>query len=320
MWDVAYKGSKVSRGGLHGRRESFDEFPEFTLGFSKKGEALGTSGQKRERHERSEFPFPAISTVEEIVGVDEKDRAEVTDPSSWSGSRSESSETIRPGLSAINTDPGAFEQLKKQQEQEDYPICHSPIHSHFKVPEWKPEPEPLSLDDQYEDQSNKSYNNARIGTDELAMSKPISISIGNVNSSAQLPTPPDSLTSNKSLLSPEMAFAVAGGIKSAPARVSYAPMSPSPGYTVASLPPVKKQEHGDAAEIAEELVAGVMRYLSLEFESVAWKFDAELALYSGIPMELVRKDRKYAVKKYVERWVTENPEIESGDKKKGGLW
>jgi len=122
------------------------------------------------------------------------------------------------------------------------------------------------------------------------------------------------------LLSPETGFSVAGGIKSAPPRVSYAPMSPSPGYTVASLPPAKKQEHGDAAEIAEELVSGVMRYLSLGFENVGRKYDDELALYTGIPIELVRKDRRYVVKKYVERWVTENPEIENGEKKKGGLW
>lgn len=328
-WDVASKVSKASRGGLHGRRESLEEgFAGYILGLErglKKDGALGTAGRKRERaKEESEYPFPSVTTVEDIAKDDDKqDRTEVTDPSSWGGPRSESSETIRPRLTAINTDPGAFEQLKKQQEQEDYPICHSPVHSHFKVPEWKPEPEPLSLDDEYQERGHKGHNNARIGTDELTMSKPIGISINNANTNTQLPTPPDSLESsisNKSLLSPAAAFSVAGGIKTAPPRVSYAPMSPSPGYTVASLPPAKKQEHGNAAEIAEELTAGVMRYLSLDFDNVGRKYDDELALYTGIPMELVRKDRKYAVKKYVERWVIENPEIECGEKKKGGLW
>lgn len=318
-WDVASKVGKASRGGNHGRRESLDEgFAGYILGLErglKKDGALGTAGRERERaKEESEYPFPSLTEL------DKKGRAEASDSSTLTGSRSESSETIRPRLTAINTDPGRLEgkHAKKEQEQ-NYPICHSPVHSHFKVPVWKPEPEPLSLDDGIDGRGRQGYHSARIPTDELVMSKPIGIAVNSAN--AQLPTPPDSLTSsasNKPLLSPAMAFAA--GPQTAPPRVSYAPMSPSPGYTVASLPPARKQEHGDAAEIAKELAVGVMRYLSLGFENVGRKYDDELALFTGLPMELVRKDRKLAVKKYVERWVVENPEIESGEKKKGGLW
>lgn len=318
-WDIASRVSKASRGGLHGRRESLEEgFAGYILGLErglKKDGALGTTGRQRERaREELEYPFPATE-VENISGVD-KDQA---DPSAWNGFRSESLETIRPRLTAINTDPGTFEAQK--QLEKDYPICHSPVHSHFKVPAWEPEPEPLSLNGCGE-RGRSGFTSARIGTDELAMAKPVGISVKSVN--AQLPTPPDSLESstlNKSLLSPASAFsAVNNGIQTAPARVSYAPMSPSPGYTVASLPPVRKQEHGNAAEVAEGLVPGVMRYLSLGFENVGRKYDDELVLYTGLPMEMVRRDRKYVIKKYVEKWVTENPEIECGEKKKGGLW
>lgn len=323
-WDVASKVSKASRGGLHGRRESLDEgFAGYILGLErglKKDGVLGTPGRKRERaKEESEYPFPSATEIEDIKVDDKQGRAGVAETSFAGGPRSESSETIRPRLTAINTDPGVFDVKQLKQQQDDYPVCHSPVHSHFKVPAWEPEPAPLSLGNEYEGRSRKGHNNARIGTDELVMSKPIDITVNNANT--QLPTPPDSFElPTSSLLSPATAFSTAGGMKTAPARVSYAPMSPSPGYTVASLPPAKKQEHGDAAEIAEELVSGVMRYLSLEFENVGRKYDDELALYTGMPIELVRKDRKYAVKKYVERWVTENPEIESGERKKGGLW
>lgn len=316
-WGIASKISKVQRGGLHGRRESLDEgFSGYILGLErglKKAGALGTTGRQRERaREELEYPFPTTE-VEDISSIDDdKDR---TDPGTWSGFRSESSETIRPRLTAINTDPGTFE---VRRQEKDYPICHSPVHSHFKVPAWQPEPEPLSLDEGHEERGRSS---ARIGTDELAMTQPVGISVKNVN--AQLPTPPDSLESttlNRSLLSPASAFSAVGGIQTAPARVSYAPMSPSPGYTVASLPPVRQPERGNAADIADGLVPGVMRYLSLEFENVGRKYDDELVLYTGLPMELVRIDRKYVVKKYVEKWVTENPDIECGEKKKGGLW
>lgn len=316
-WEIASKVNKAPRGGLHGRRESLEEgFAGYILGLErglKKNGALGTTGRQRERaREELEYPFP-VTEVENISNADQ-DR---TDPSAW---RSESSETIRPRLTAINTDPGTFETEK--QRDKDYPICHSPVHSHFKVPAWKPEPEALSLnDDEYDKRGRGGFSSARIGTDELAMAKPVGISVKNVNT--QLPTPPDSLelsTLNKSLLSPASAFSAAGGIQTAPARVSYAPMSPSPGYTVASLPPVRQQGHGSASEIAEGLVPGVMRYLSLEFENVGRKYDDELMLYTGLSKEMVKKDRKYVVKKYVERWVTENPEIECGEKKKGGLW
>lgn len=320
MWDITSKVNKASRGGLHGRRESLEEgFAGYILGLErglKKDGALGTTGRQRERaREELEYPFPPTE-ADNISNIDDgKDRTGV-----WNGFRSESSETIKPRLTAINTDSGTFE-TKQAKKHEDYPICHSPVHSHFKVPAWKPEPEPLSLHGEYEERGKSGISSARIGTDELEMTKPVEISVKSTHT--QLPTPPDSLEEsrlNKSLLSPASAFSAVNGIQTAPPRISYAPMSPSPGYTVASLPPVKQQDNGNAAEIAEELVAGVMRYLSLDFENVGRKYDDELVLYTGLPMELVRRDRKYVVKKYVERWVIENPEIECGEKKKGGLW
>lgn len=317
-WDVASKVSKASRS--HDRRESLDEgFAGYILGLErglKKNGALGTAGRERERaKEESEYPFPIVT--EDVNKHDDKRiRTEASDPGPSTGARSESSETIRPRLTAINTDPGMLE-TKQTEEEQDYPICHSPVYSRFKVP--VPEPEPLFLDHEREEKPHKGFNNTRISTEDLAMAKPIGIAANKGN--AQLPTPPDSLESTTSkMLSPTSALAIAGGPQTAPARVSYAPMSPSPGYTVASLPPAKKHDNVDAAEVAEELVYGVMRYLSLEFENVGRKYDDELSLYTGLSKELVRKDRKFAVKKYVERWVRENPEIECGEKKKGGLW
>ena len=41
----------------------------------------------------------------------------------------------------------------------------------------------------------------------------------------------------------------------------------------------------------------------------ALKFDEELAIGSGFPLEKVRKDRKAALKIYIEKYVYHNPEV-----------
>jgi len=93
----------------------------------------------------------------------------------------------------------------------------------------------------------------------------------------------------------------------------------SPGYTVASLPPSHKKVD-PKTEITPSFVDDVFRYLSLQYESVALKFDPELALYTGLSVEEVRKDRKRALGMYCHRWIDENPEFLTGEHVKGGLW
>jgi len=64
----------------------------------------------------------------------------------------------------------------------------------------------------------------------------------------------------------------------------------------------------------------VYRYLSLQFENVAGKFDPELATYTGLDITEVKRDRKAALAAYCEKWVQENPDFQAGARGKGGLW
>jgi hypothetical protein len=96
------------------------------------------------------------------------------------------------------------------------------------------------------------------------------------------------------------------------------PAGPSPGYTVASLPPAKRREN-TAKEVTPDFIDDVYRYLGLQFENVAAKFDPELAIYTGVSIVVVKRNRRLALTKYCEKWVQENPDMEAGDTRKGGL-
>ncbi|EPS44037.1 hypothetical protein H072_1910 [Dactylellina haptotyla CBS 200.50] len=65
----------------------------------------------------------------------------------------------------------------------------------------------------------------------------------------------------------------------------------------------------DYAEVDAEFVDTIFTYLSLNHGSMARKFDSELAIGSGLSLEKVQKDRKSALKAYIERYVFYNPEV-----------
>ncbi|CUS12534.1 unnamed protein product [Tuber aestivum] len=304
-WETSNKlnktvGAKAARRGSRG-----DGFGPYILGLGKdllKEGVVGSAGIKRERtKEEVECPFPVVT--EDKWSGDKRTKV-ATDAS---GIRSERSETVRPKFTSAITD-GVLEikhpqprRASDEKAVDDYPICHSPVHGKFAVPWGKKE-------EQTEERGG--FNSSRIPTDEFDGPAPLNIGTANVNT--QLPTPPDSLPSsesNKQFL---------GGPRIAPSRVIYTPMAPSPGYTVASLPPRRKGDND--VEVTEEFVNALMVYLSLNYESIAAKYDAELALYTNTSEAQVKADRKGVVRKYVERWVSENPEMASGEGRKGGFW
>ncbi|KAF3934888.1 hypothetical protein ABW19_dt0204654 [Dactylella cylindrospora] len=62
-------------------------------------------------------------------------------------------------------------------------------------------------------------------------------------------------------------------------------------------------------EVDDEFVSTIFTYLSLNHNSMALKFDQELVIGSGFPLEKVQKDRKAALKVYIERYVYHHPDI-----------
>jgi hypothetical protein len=267
--------------------------------------ALGSAGIKREREkEGAQFPFP-------VVAEDKQSRDQKGEAVSECGP--ERSETVRPRFSSAITD-GVLDikhpkpRRSAQQEVDDYPICRSPVHGRLNIP-WEKDPA-LAQDGT---ERPKDYNHFRIPIDDLEVSKPVNIGAV-TNTNTQLPTPPDSLPSS---VTTNQFY---GGPRTAPPRMTYTPMAPSPGYTVASLPPARKKESTVGAEVTDDFVNGVMTYLSLDFDSVAVLYEEELALYTGVSEAQVKVDRKASVKKYIERWISENPEIGAGAGRKGGLW
>ena len=313
-WDVANKLNKATQGGRPAGREPGrvpveDGFGPYMIGLEKElreGGALGSAGIEHEREtQETQFPFPVVAEVKQSSDQRGKVATE---------SGPERSETLRPRLTSAITD-GVLEikhpqprRSAQQQEVDDYPICRSPVHGKLNIP-WKKDLVPA------EDTTGgpKDFNQSRIPTDDLEVSKPVDI-IALTNANTQLPTPPDSQPSSVKTNQ------FCGGPRTAPPRMAYTPMAPSPGYTVASLPPARKKEGATGNEVKDDFVNGVMTYLSLNFDSVAALYEEELALYTGISEAQVRADRKGSVKKYIERWVSENPEIAAGPGKKGGLW
>jgi len=304
-WEISDKLNKTVGVKAVRRGSGGDEFGPYILGLEKglrKEGAIGSAGIKRERvKEEVECLFPVVT---EGKGGEDKKPKVATD---GSGIRSERSETARPKFISAIVD-GVLEIKHPQPRQasdgnavDDYPICYSPVRGKFTV-----------LWGTKEEQAGErgGFNISRIPTDEL--DGPTPLNIGTTNMNAQLPTPPDSLPSSVS------SKQFLGGPRTAPSRAIYSPMAPSPGYTVASLPPRRK---GDSdVEVTEEFVNAVMVYLSLNYESVAAKYDAELVLYTNTSEAQVKADRKGVVRKYIERWISENPEMASGEGRKGGFW
>ncbi|PWW73027.1 hypothetical protein C7212DRAFT_222318 [Tuber magnatum] len=304
-WETSNRLNKTVGVKTAGRVSGGGGFGPYILGLEKdlqKEGAIGSAGIKRERaKEEVEYPFPVVT--EDKWSGDKKSKV-ATD---GSGIRSERSETVRPKFTSAITD-GVLEIKHPQPRQafdekaaDDYPICHSPVHGKFTVPWGK-------KDGQTEERGG--FNHSHILTDESDGPAPLNISTTNAN--AQLPTPPDSLPSS---VSNKQFF---GSPRSAPSRAIYTPMAPSPGYTVASLPPRRKGDND--VEVTEEFVNALMVYLSLNYESIAARYDKELALYTNTSEAQVKADRKGVVRKYIERWISENPEMASGEGRKGGFW
>lgn len=127
---------------------------------------------------------------------------------------------------------------------------------------------------------------------------------------------------NTSALAPPSEHSTSLRLTSAPPRLwgNHRSPGPSPGYTVASLPPSKRKQNSKAAEeITPDFIEDVFNYLGMQFENVAAKFDAELAAYTGFSHYAVKKDRRAALTAYCKRWVEENPEL-GGEVLKGGFW
>ncbi|KAF3911807.1 hypothetical protein AA313_de0207634 [Arthrobotrys entomopaga] len=73
-----------------------------------------------------------------------------------------------------------------------------------------------------------------------------------------------------------------------------------------TVPSIGEDEY---SEVDDEFVETIFTYLSLNHNSMARKFDVELAIGSGFPVEKVQKDRKVALKAYIERYVFHNPDV-----------
>lgn len=313
-WDAPVRGAK--KWGIQGRRDSLEDgYSNYVLSLERKLKeegALGTPAKTQESEkEESEYPFPTITEdVKPSGGADRhKDQSQIQ----WCV-RSEGSESIRPSLRPIKTAPVVCpikeEGSRQETETDDYPICRSPVYENFPRPRLPPSPSPenqLHPLQRKADQSSTADAATKMSTTTTVLTK------------TNLPTPPDSAKVSQS-------GSTTATVTRPPLHLSLTasphlhPISrPSPGYTVASLPPSKRSEN-PAKEITPEFVDEVFRYLSLQYENIAWKFDEELASYTGIPIEGVRQNRKGALGKYCELWVNEHPHIATGEQSKGGLW
>lgn len=69
-------------------------------------------------------------------------------------------------------------------------------------------------------------------------------------------------------------------------------------------------------EVRDIFVDTVFTYLSFPHESIAKSFDDEIVEGSGMTVELVKSNRKVALKEYIARYVQDHPEIRKGE----GCW
>jgi hypothetical protein len=298
-WDIPVKSTK--KYGIQGRRDSCEDgFSDYVLAIQRK---LAQEKIQREDHvlkEGPEYPFPATEKVHAEGDEDGANRERT-----GLGIRSESSETIRPKLRAIETEPVIKVTESSPNDVDDYPICHSPKFESFKRPLHIPEPDDDDLEP-LPPSASSAHGAPEMWKPQgqLAVARNVSAISSNTGT-----TTTESSTNTTQSSAPH----------SAPPRMWHRPAGPSPGYTVASLPPTKKRD-STTKEVTPSFVDDVYRYLSLQFESVAGKFDPELAAYTGLSIIMVKRDRKAALTKYCERWVQENPEFEAGEARKAGLW
>ena len=275
------------------------------------------SNNKEEIVPEAAYPFPVVTEeakAEQRATSVARDRL---------GARSESSETIRPRLlRPIETEPAVVLRVADEpraacdDDPGDYPICHSPKFEQFQRPLLLPTPEP--------DEAEYDYR-CKLQIPSVGMWSPPPALRREPGAGQQSPTPPNALgIATHPHKTPALGGGGGGGggPTTTPARMwgSSHPSGPSPGYTVASLPPAKRRDTATADEVTAEFVEDVYRYLGLQFENVAVRFDYEIASYVGTSVVLVRRDRRAALTKYCEKWVHENPDLETGSGQKGGLW
>lgn len=299
-------------GGVQGQRESLDEgFSDYVLGLERKLNSNNKeeSASEDRAKEGAEYLFPVITEeakAEQHATSAARDRL---------GPRSGSSETIRPRLPrSIETEPAVVLRVADEPRAAsddgagDYPICHSPKFEQFQRPILLPTPGPDG--DKYDYRRKLHIPSPGMWSPPALRKEP--------GAGQPSPTPPNAL----GLAAPHKPPALGGGPPTTPARMwgSSHPSGPSPGYTVASLPPAKRRDVVTADEVTAEFVEDVYRYLGLQFENVAARFDYEIASYVGTSVVLVKRDRRVALTKYCEKWVRENPDLETGLGQKGGLW
>lgn len=300
-WDVPVRRN-------HPRKESLDE------GFTDYVERK-LNRQKIEAEDKSgegcEYPFPIAEGLDaDHIGL---------------GIRTRSSETIRPKLlRTIDSEPAISIRIPAGPSEDDYPsICHSPKFEAFRRP--LSAPSDLNLDNNDNQDSSKPHHQVLPNAPE--MWQPLGLSVIAPCTSVHAFTPADSLASstirqnNGNSPSKLLNLANGNGPPTVPQRMwGRQPAGPSPGYTVASRPPAKRRENNGTKEITPEFIDEVYRYLSLQYDNVAAQFDPELAEYTGTTIAAVKKDRKAALSKYCEKWVTEHPDFEAGEDRKAGFW
>lgn len=324
---------------------------------------VGKDAKVREREkEESEYPFPITEDVKAASADRSRDQPMSNDVATPIKKRTLSSETIRPILRTLETEPvirinervnvtsspAAASKIRLVPEAfgrpSDYPICRSPVYERFQVPRPPPTPEGSVIGNENQGPSlqksrqPKQLNNNRTPLSFVASANaktnmaPTAIALQpRLHHLHCLPTPPNSKEASivpppaKPVgLSPfqtKQPSPLVSHPLTAPPRVVNL-TRPSPGYTVASLPPskLKSSARTEKSEITSEFVDEVFQYLSLGFENIACKFDAELAECTGWTVDVVKSDRKAALKIYCERFVERFPEVGGGEERKGGFW
>ncbi|KAF8455758.1 hypothetical protein BGX38DRAFT_1140382 [Terfezia claveryi] len=213
-------------------------------------------------------------------------------------------ETVKPMKVNIPAPPA-------NKVYDEYPIFASPTRENF-----LPKPE-------------------RVATKDLPTAKPIPIP-NMPSNTGNLPTPPDSNpnSSQATMLSfgklkiPVVGLFYPSSIHNYhhPSQ-QLTPHNPSPGITVASLPPKREMKAIGSpmvplkpTDVTDQFVGEVWRYLSFEHECIARRYDEELSEGTGWRKERVSQDRWGALREYVKMWVGVNPEVDGGERMKGGLW
>lgn len=137
---------------------------------------------------------------------------------------------------------------------------------------------------------------------------------------AGLPTPPNSKTPSRQYVLGRL------GLPPHLANVGSPLVTPSPGITVASLPPRPVNTKPSPLvptkpeEVSDEFVQQVWRYLGMGAESVARRYDVEIADKLGWRIEDVREDRMKGLREYVKGWVSENGDVDGGERGGKGMW